>query len=159
MLVLHNGPAQVSSIHQRKGRTGYYITVATPKSLRAKLGNSIRKKVGNTHKEALANRSKVEAEIQRQIGKELNQLSLVEEVQESYKKNDLSELPKDEKEILKIYIKLILIKKENQPTLRRLLFGKNLTEKQLTINCPSSLKGRCWGLQQASGGHASHSFC
>ncbi len=53
MLVLHNGPAQVSSIHQRKGRTGYYITVATPKSLRAKLGNSIRKKVGNTHSEGL----------------------------------------------------------------------------------------------------------
>ena len=99
MLVPHNGPAQVSSIHQRKGRTGYYITVATPKSLRTKLGNSIRRKVGNTHKEALANRSKVETEIQRQIGKELNQLSLVEEVQENYRKNDLSELPKDEKEI------------------------------------------------------------
>ena len=115
MLVLHNGPAQVSSIHQRKGRTGYYITVATPKSLRAKLGNSIRKKVGNTHKEALANRSKVEAEIQRQIGKELNQLSLVEEVQENYRKNDLSELPKDEKEILKdIY--QIDFDKEGKPT-------------------------------------------
>ena len=115
MLVLHNGPAQVSSIHQRKGRTGYYITVATPKSLRAKLGNSIRKKVGNTHKEALANRSKVEAEIQRQIGKELNQLSLVEEVQENYRKNDLSELPKEEKEILKdIY--QIDFDKEGKPT-------------------------------------------
>ena len=82
MLVLHNGPAQVSSIHQRKGRTGYYITVATPKSLRAKLGNSIRKKVGNTLKEALAKRSKIEAEILRQKGKELNQPSLVEEVRE-----------------------------------------------------------------------------
>ena len=91
----------MSSIHQRKGRTGYYLTVATPKSLRFKLGNSIRKKVGNTHKEALANRSKVEAEIQRQIGKELNQLSLVEEVQENYGKNDLSELPNSEKVILK----------------------------------------------------------
>ena len=106
MLVLHHGPALLSSIHQRKGRTGYYITVATPKSLRAKLGNSIRKKLGNTHKEALANRSKVEAEIQRQIGKELNQLSLVEEVQESYKKNDLSELPKSEKDILKDIYKI-----------------------------------------------------
>jgi hypothetical protein len=97
MLVLHNGPAQVSSIHQRKGRTGYYITVATPKSLRAKLGNSIRKKVGNTHKEALLNKSKVKAEIQRQIGKELNQLSLLEKVQENFRKNDLSELPKEGK--------------------------------------------------------------
>ena len=84
MLILQLGPALLSSIHQRKGRTGYYITVATPKSLRTKLGNSIRRKVGNTHKEAIANRSKVEVEIQRQIGKELNQLSLVEEVQEIY---------------------------------------------------------------------------
>ena len=80
MLVLQPGPALLSSIHQRKGRTGYYITVATPKSLRNKLGNSIRRKVGNTHRESLANRSKVETEIQRQIGKELNQLSLVKEV-------------------------------------------------------------------------------
>ena len=101
MLDLHNGPALLSSIHQRKGRTGNDITVATPKSLRVKLGNSIRNKKGNTHKEALANRSKVEAEIQRQIGKWLNQLSLVEEVQENYRKNDLSESPKDKKEILK----------------------------------------------------------
>ena len=105
----------MSSIHQRKARTGYYITVATPKSFRSKLGNSIRKKVGNTHKEAIANRSKIEAEIQRQIGKELNQLSLVEEVQESYKKNDLSELPKSEKDLLKdIY--QIDFDKEGKPT-------------------------------------------
>ena len=93
MLVLQPGPALLSSIHQRKGRTGYYITVATPKSLRNKLGNSIRRKVGNTHKEAIANRSKVEVEIQRQIGKELNQLSLIEEVQEIYQENTLSDLP------------------------------------------------------------------
>ena len=120
MLVLHNCPAQLFSIHQRKGRTGYYITVATPKSLRAKLGNSIRKKVGNTHKEALANRSKVEAEIQRQIGKELNQLSLVEEVQENCRKNDLSEFPKEEKEILKdIY--QIDFDKESKPTTQDLI--------------------------------------
>ena len=59
------------------------------------------KKVGNTHKEALANLPKVEVEIQRQIGKELNQLSIIEEVQENYKMNNLSELPIDEKEILK----------------------------------------------------------
>ena len=58
----------MSSNHQIKGRTGYYITVATLKSLRAKLGNSISKKVGNTHKEAIANMSKVAAEIERQIG-------------------------------------------------------------------------------------------
>ena len=109
----------MSSIHQRKGRTGYYITVATPKSLRSKLGNSIRKKVGNTHKEALANRSRVEAEIQRQIGKELNQLSLVEEVQESYKKNDLSALPKSEKELLKDIYRIDFNKEGNQPTLQR----------------------------------------
>ena len=105
----------MSSIHQRKGRTGYYITVATPASLRSKLGNSIRKKVGNTHKEALANRSRVEAEIQRQIGKELNQLSLVEEIQENYRKDNLSELPQSEKEQLKdIY--QIDFDKEGNPT-------------------------------------------
>ena len=90
----------MSNIHQRIYRTGYYITVATPKSLRNKLGNSIRRKVGNTHKEAIANRSKVEVEIQRQIGKELNQLSLVEEVQEIYQENKLSDLPTSDKEQL-----------------------------------------------------------
>tara|TARA_B100001093_G_scaffold144149_1_gene136772 strand:- start:341 stop:634 length:294 start_codon:yes stop_codon:yes gene_type:complete len=71
-----------------------YITVAAPKSLRNKLGNSIRRKVWNTHEEAIANRSKVEVEVQRQIGKELNQLSIVEEVQEIYQENTLSDLPK-----------------------------------------------------------------
>ena len=115
MLVLQPGPALLSSIHQRKGRTGYYITVATPKSLRNKLGNSIRRKVGNTHKEAIANRSKVEVEIQRQIGKELNQLSLVEEVQEIYKDNSLSELPGSEKEKLK-NIYQVDFDKEGNPT-------------------------------------------
>ena len=115
MLVLQPGPALLSSIHQRKGRTGYYITVATPKSLRSKLGNSIRRKVGNTHREALANRSKVEIEIQRQIGKELNQLSLVEEVQEIYKENTLSELPGSEKEQLK-NIYQVDFDKEGNPT-------------------------------------------
>ena len=101
MLVLQTGPALLSSIHQRKGRTGYYITVATPKSLRKKLGNSIRRKVGNTHKEAIANRSKVEVEIQRQIGKELNQLSLIEEVKEIYQENTFSDLPTSDKEQLR----------------------------------------------------------
>ena len=115
MLVLQPGPALLSSIHQRKGRTGYYITVATPKSLRKKLGNSIRRKVGNTHKEAIANRSKVEVEIQRQIGKELNQLSLVEEVQEIYQENTLSDLPSSEKEKLK-NIYQVDFDKEGNPT-------------------------------------------
>ena len=115
MLVLHPGPALLSSIHQRKGRTGYYITVATPKSLRKKLGNSIRRKVGNTHKEAIANRSKVEVEIQRQIGKELNQLSLVEEVQEIYQENTLSDLPTSDKEQLK-NIYQVDFDKEGNPT-------------------------------------------
>ena len=115
MLVLQPGPALLSSIHQRKGRTGYYITVATPKSLRKKLGNSIRRKVGNTHKEAIANRSKVEVEIQRQIGKELNQLSLVEEVQEIYQENTLSDLPTSDKEQLR-NIYQVDFDKEGNPT-------------------------------------------
>ena len=115
MLVLQPGPALLSSIHQRKGRTGYYITVATPKSLRKKLGNSIRRKVGNTHKEAIANRSKVEVEIQRQIGKELNQLSLIEEVQEIYQENTLSDLPTSDKEQLR-NIYQVDFDKEGNPT-------------------------------------------
>jgi len=115
MLVLQLGPALLSSIHQRKGRTGYYITVATPKSLRNKLGNSIRRKVGNTHREALANRSKIETEIQRQIGKELNQLSVVEEVQEIYQEKTLSDLPTSEKEQLK-NIYQVDFDKEGNPT-------------------------------------------
>ena len=115
MLVLQPGPALLSSIHQRKGRTGYYITVATPKSLRKKLGNSIRRKVGNTHKEAIANRSKVEVEIQRQIGKVLNQLSLIEEVKEIYQENTFSDLPTSDKEQLR-NIYQVDFDKEGNPT-------------------------------------------
>ena len=115
MLVLQPGPALLYSIHQRKGRTGYYITVATPKSLRNKLGNSIRRKVGYTHKEAIANKSKVEVEIQRPIGKELNQLSLVEEVQEIYQENTLSDLPTSDKEQLR-NIYQVDFDKEGNPT-------------------------------------------
>ena len=54
-------------------------------------------------------------EIQRQIGKELNQLSLVEEVQEIYKENSLSELPSSEKELLK-NIYQVDFDKEGNPT-------------------------------------------
>tara|TARA_B100000989_G_C19392236_1_gene406237 strand:- start:323 stop:520 length:198 start_codon:yes stop_codon:yes gene_type:complete len=58
---------------------------------------------------------KLEVEIQRQIGKELNQLSLVEEVQEIYQENTLSDLPSSEKEKLK-NIYQVDFDKEGNPT-------------------------------------------
>ena len=124
----------LSSIHQRKGRTGYYITVTTPKSLRNKLGNSIRIKVDNNHREALANRSKVETEIQRKIGKELNQLSLFEEVQEIYKENTLYQLPGTEKEKPKNIYQVDFDKEGIKLLLKRWHYGKNLIAKKLIIN-------------------------
>ncbi len=56
-----------------------------PRELRTKLRrNSVVRKLGNTHREALANRRKIEAEIQRSFGAELNTLSLIEKVQAAY---------------------------------------------------------------------------
>ena len=99
------GYASLSSICQRPGRTGYYLRIAVPRELRAKLScNSVVRKLGNTHREALANRRKVEAEIERSFGAELNTLSLVEKVQEAYgtlpemKGLSLGELPTSDKE-------------------------------------------------------------
>ena len=99
------GYARLSSICQRPGRTGYYLRIAVPRELRTKLScNSVVRKLGNTHREALANRRKVEAEIERSFGAELNTLSLVEKVQEAYgtlpemKGLSLGELPTSDKE-------------------------------------------------------------
>ena len=80
-----------------------------PKSIRKKLGkNEVHKKLGNTHREALINKSRVEAEIQRSFGVELNQLSLVEEVTAMYESHpdfkgikSLAEIPNQEKQLLK----------------------------------------------------------
>ena len=97
----------MSTIVQRPGRSGYYLQVPVPKSLRSKLGNSIKRKAGNTHREALANRSKVEATIQRKFGVEMNTLSLIEKVEASYdsipdlKGVTVGELPESDKEKLK----------------------------------------------------------
>ena len=97
----------MSTIVQRPGRSGYYLQVPVPKSLRSKLGNSIKRKAGNTHREALANRSKVEAAIQRKFGVEMNTLSLIEKVEASYdsipdlKGVTVGELPESDKEKLK----------------------------------------------------------
>ena len=99
----------MSRVFQRSGRSGWYLGVSVPKSIRKKLGkNEVHRKVGNTHKEALINKSKVEAEIQRSFGVELNQLSLVDEVTAMYESNpnykgikSIAEIPAKEKELLK----------------------------------------------------------
>ena len=44
----------MSRVFQRAGRSGWYLGVSVPKSIRKKLGrNEVHKKVGNTHKEAV----------------------------------------------------------------------------------------------------------
>jgi integrase len=99
----------MSRVFQRAGRSGWYLGVSVPKSIRKKLGrNEVHKKVGNTHKEALINKSRVEAEIQRYFGVELNQLSLVDEVTAMYESNpnykgikSIAEIPAKEKQLLK----------------------------------------------------------
>ena len=99
----------MSRVFQRAGRSGWYLGVSVPKSIRKKLGrNEVHKKVGNTHKEALINKSRVEAEIQRYFGVELNQLSLVDEVTAMYESNpnnkgikSIAEIPAEEKQLLK----------------------------------------------------------
>ena len=47
----------MSRVFQRAGRSGWYLGVSVPKSIRKKLGkNEVHRKVGNTHKEALINK-------------------------------------------------------------------------------------------------------
>ena len=99
----------MSRIFQRAGRSGWYLGVSVPKSLRKKLGkNEVHKKVGNTHAEARVNKSKVEAQIQRSFGVELKELSLVEEVTAMYENDpnfkgikSIAELPAREKEMIR----------------------------------------------------------
>ena len=99
----------MSRVFQRAGRSGWYLGVSVPKSIRKKLGkNEVHKKVGNTHKEALKNKSRVETEIQRSFGVELNQLSLVDEVSAMYESDpnykgikSIAEIPAEEKELIK----------------------------------------------------------
>ena len=106
---MYIGKAPMSRVFQRAGRSGWYLGVSVPKSIRKKLGrNEVHKKVGNTHKEALINKSRVEAEIQRYFGVELNQLSLVDEVTAMYESDpnykgikSIAEMPAEEKQLLK----------------------------------------------------------
>ena len=81
-----------------------------PKPLRPNRGCSVLRKAGNTYKEALANRSKVEAQVLKELGSELKKNSLVERIEVSYNKPDgpfagqnlaLSELPQSDKELLR----------------------------------------------------------
>ena len=99
----------MSRVFQRAGRSGWYLGVSVPKSIRKKLRkNEVHKKIGNTHKEALLNKSRVEAQIQRSFGVELNELSLVEEVTAMYESNpnfkgikSIAEIPAKEKEMIR----------------------------------------------------------
>ena len=99
----------MSRVFQRAGRSGWYLGVSVPKSIRKKLGkNEVHRKVGNTHKEALINKSRIEAEIQRSFGVELNDSSLVDKVTAIYESNpnykgikSISEIPAEEKQLLK----------------------------------------------------------
>ena len=108
-MVRHAGKALMSRVFQRAGRSGWYLGVSVPKSLRKKLGkNEVHKKVGNTHAEARINKSRVEAEIQRSFGVELKSLSLVEEVTAMYENDpnykglkSIAEIPAKEKEMLR----------------------------------------------------------
>ena len=92
----------MSRVFQRTGRTGYYLGVAVPRSLRSKYSKSeVVRKLGNTHKAAISIRSKIEAEIQREFGAALNTLNLVEKIETSYKDESLEKLPTEEKENIK----------------------------------------------------------
>ena len=111
----------MSRVFQRAGRSGWYLGVSVPKSLRKKLGkNEVHKKVGNTHAEARINKSRVEAEIQRSFGLELKSLSLVEEVTAMYESDpnfknikSLAEIPDSEKQDLRSANPLDLDEKGN----------------------------------------------
>ena len=92
----------MSRVFQRTGRTGYYLGVAVPRSLRSQYSKSeVVRKLGNTHKAAIAIRSKVESEIQREFGAALNTLTLAEKIATAYKDESLGKLPAEEKENIK----------------------------------------------------------
>ena len=99
----------MSRVFQRAGRSGWYLGVSVPKSIRKKLAkNEVHKNADNTHKEALINKSRVEAEIQRSFGVELNQLSSIDEVKAMYESNtnkkginSIVDIPTEEKQLLR----------------------------------------------------------
>ena len=80
--------------------------IALPRELRKKLKKSeVIRKLGNTYKEANLNKAKVEAQVQRSFGAELNHLSLVEEVTAIYENDpnfkglkSIAEIPDSDKE-------------------------------------------------------------
>ena len=129
----------MSRVFQRAGRSGWYLGVSVPKSIRKKLGrNEVHKKVGNTHKEALINKSRVEAAIQRSFGVELNQLSLVDEVTAMYESNtnnkgikSIAEIATEEKQLLKDVHQVDYDKLGNPTTLEEAALWKALKKRTL----------------------------
>ena len=83
----------MSRVFQRTGRTGYYLGLAVPRSLRSQNSKSeVVRKLGNTHKAAIAIHSKVESEIQREFGAALNTLTLVEKIHNTYNQASLRQI-------------------------------------------------------------------
>ena len=99
----------MSRVFQRPGRGGYYLGIAVSRELRKKLRKSeIIRKLGNTYKEANINKAKVEAQVQRSFGVELNELSKVEEVTAMHESDpnfknikSLAEIPDSDKQDLR----------------------------------------------------------
>ena len=58
----------MTKLSHLKGRSGYYLVVAVPRSLRSVIGSSkIQKKAGRTHAEALRNRPALLMEIEQRL--------------------------------------------------------------------------------------------
>ena len=68
----------MSKLVQRKGRSGWYLTVALPRDLRKQGGaGNIYKKAGNTYTEALQNKGTLEQEIRNAFAVQLGKADLV----------------------------------------------------------------------------------
>ena len=124
ILVGPYGRTILSRVFQRPGRGGYYLGIAVPRELRNKLRKSeVIRKLGNTYKEANINKAKVEAEVQRSFGAELNHLSLVEKVTAIYENDpnfkglkSIAEIPDSDKEDIRSNYPIELDEKGNPTT-------------------------------------------
>ena len=88
----------MSKLVQRKGRSGWYLTVALPRDLRKQGGaGNIYKKAGNTYTEALQNKGTLEQEIRNAFAVQQGKADLVVQTQQTFQSSDLSKLSKAEK--------------------------------------------------------------
>lgn len=89
----------MGTLIQRKGRSGWYLCIATPRKLWGRFGGSVIRKVGKTHREALQNRAKVEYEVDQLFRAELGQLDLASSYAAKLD-TPLKDLDQDTKELL-----------------------------------------------------------